>query len=62
MWVGKDPLMEQFPNREKEEHAVETQGVLLLLLLLLCAVPTYWGQQGKLINSYILISIPVLSV
>ncbi len=38
---------------------METQGVLLLLLLLLCAVSTCWGQQGKLITSYILISIPV---
>ena len=46
--------MEQLPNREK---AMETQGVLLLLLLLLCAVSTCWGQQGKLL--YILISIPV---
>ena len=33
---------------------METQGVLILLLLLLCAVSTCWGQQGRVDNSYIL--------
>ncbi len=30
-------------------HAMETQGVQLLLLLLLCAVSTCWGQ-GNLVD------------
>ena len=51
--------MEQLPIQLQTEirHAMETQGVLLLLLLLLCAVSTCWGQQSNLVDKLSILSV-----
>ncbi len=38
-------------------HAMETQSVQLLLLLLLCAVSTCWGQPGNLVDELGILSV-----
>ena len=53
MWVGKDPYWKiTVLDVSHQQQAMETQGVLLLILLL-CAVSTCWGQPGNLSRRYI---------
>ncbi len=44
-------------SKQKEGAAMETPGVLLLFLLLLCAVSTCWGQQGNLVDKLGILSV-----
>ncbi len=61
-WVKilKGIISKQTDNCEKERlHAMETQGVQLLLLLL-CAVSTCWGQGNVVVKLFLAVSSQLL--